>query len=98
MATAGLYERDFHAWTQESVRLLQQGRWRELDIEHLIDEIESMGASERNQLQNRLRILLAHLLKWQYQPNYRSRSWQATIKEQRLALQDLLADNPSLKP
>jgi len=67
-----------------------------VDIDHLIEEVESMGASERNQLQSRLKILLAHLLKWQYQSHLRSRSWSATIKEQRLSLLDLLEENPSL--
>lgn len=94
---ADLYQRDFHAWTGEQARLLQAGRFQDLDLTHLIEELESMGASERRQLQQRLKVLLAHLLKWQYQPEYRSRSWRATIKEQRLSLLDLLDDNPSLK-
>ena len=92
-----LYQRDFHAWALETAKLIRAGRWAELDIEHLAEEIESMGASERNQLVNRLRILLAHLLKWQHQPNLQSHSWKYTIKEQRLAIEDLLQDNPSLK-
>lgn len=92
-----LYQTDFHAWTQQQAQLLKAGKLADIDLEHLIEELESMGASERNQLQNRLKILLAHLLKWQYQPAYRSRSWSATIKEQRLSLLDLLEDNPSLK-
>ena len=57
-----LYQRDFHAWALETAKLIRAGRWAELDIEHLAEEIESMGASERNRLVNRLRILLAHLL------------------------------------
>jgi len=55
-----------------------------------------MGASERRELINRLAVLLAHLLKWHYQPSFRGRSWQLTIKEQRRQLQRLLNDNPSL--
>jgi len=64
---AHLHDLDFHAWTQQQAALLKQGRLDQLDLEHLIEEIESMGASERNQLQNRLKILLGHLLKWQFQ-------------------------------
>ena len=67
-----------------------------MDLDHLAEEIESMGVSERHQLQSRLRVLLAHLLKWQFQPAFRSRSWEATIEEQRLSLADLLEENPSL--
>lgn len=93
-----LYEQDFYAWTQRQARLLREGKLAEVDLDHLIEEIESMGASERNQLQSRLKVLLAHLLKWQYQSHLRSRSWSATIKEQRLSLIDLLEENPSLNP
>ena len=96
-AALTLYEQDFYAWTQQQAQLLKAGRLDECDLEHLIGEIESMGASERRELINRLAILLAHLLKWHYQPNYRGRSWQLTIKEQRRQLLRLLDDNPSLK-
>lgn len=92
-----LYEKDFYAWTQQQVALLKARKMNELDSEHLIEEMESMGASERHQLQNRLKVLLAHLLKWEYQPSLRSRSWNATIEEQRLSLHHLLEDSPSLK-
>lgn len=57
-----------------------------------------MGARERRELTNRLKVLLAHLLKWHHRPESRSRSWRATIDEQRLSIEDLLADNPSLRP
>ncbi|WP_077728523.1 MULTISPECIES: DUF29 domain-containing protein [Methylocaldum] len=93
-----LYARDFYAWTQQSARLIREGRFGELDLEHLAEEIESMGASERRELINRLGLLLAHLLKWHYQPLYRGKSWELTIKEQRRRLKRLLTDNPSLKP
>lgn len=95
--TAKLHDVDFHAWTQQQVDLLKAGQWSEVDIESLIDEIESMGASERRELINRLAVLLGHLLKWQYQPSFRGRSWQLTLKEQRRQLQRLLRDNPSLQ-
>jgi hypothetical protein len=92
-----LHDSDFYAWTQQQAALLKQGRLDQIDLEHLIEEVESMGASERNQLQSRLKILLGHLLKWQFQPRFRSRSWNATIEEQRLSVIGLLEDNPSLK-
>lgn len=91
------YDTDFYTWTQEQVALLQQGRWMEADLEHLIEELEAMGASERRELINRLAILLTHLLKWEYQPERRGRSWEATIKIQRLDARTLLRQNPSLK-
>ncbi len=91
------YEQDFHAWVHEQADVLRHGHFSGLDTEHLIEELESMGASERHQLTNRLKVLLAHILKWQYQPHLQSRSWSATIKEQRLSIQDLLEENPSLR-
>lgn len=75
----------------------KSAHWSEVDIESLIEEIESMSANERRELINRLAVLLAHLLKWQYQPSFRGRSWQLTLKEQRRQLQRLLKDNPSLQ-
>ncbi|MGY6275591.1 DUF29 domain-containing protein [Methylomonas sp. MgM2] len=90
-----LHDVDFYAWTQQQVGLLKSAQWSEIDIESLIEEIDSMGASERRELINRLAVLLAHLLKWQYQPSFRGRSWQLTLKERRRQLQRLLKDNPS---
>lgn len=90
------YERDFYGWTQEQSALLREHRFTQLDIDNLIEEIESMGRSERRQLLNRLEVLLLHLLKWQYQPELRSRSWELTIVEQRRRLAKLLRTNPSL--
>jgi hypothetical protein len=97
MTASSLHESDFYAWTQQQISLIKSGRLADVDFEHLIEEIESMGASERRELINRLAVLLAHLLKWHYQPSFRGRSWQLTIKEQRRQLQRLLEDNPSLQ-
>ena len=90
------YNQDFHAWSQQQVTLLREGRLAEIDREHLIEEIESMGASERRELFNRTRVLLQHLLKWRYQPWARSSSWTGTIDEQRDQLDLLLKQSPSL--
>ncbi|MEE3716945.1 DUF29 domain-containing protein [Tumidithrix elongata RA019] len=92
-----LYETDFYAWTKEQVELLQKQQWQTLDLSNLIEEIESLGKQQRQELRTRLGILIGHLLKWQYQPERRSRSWLATIRVQRRDLQELLEDNPSLK-
>jgi len=93
-----LYDTDFYQWTQAMASALRQGHWDDLDIDNLIEEIESLGRSDQRALKSRLEILLMHLLKWVYQPEHRSNSWQATIIEQRLRIQDLLNDSPSLKP
>lgn len=93
-----LYEADFYAWIQEQIKLLRDRQWSQLDLPNLIEEIESLGKQQRQELRNRLSVLVAHLLKWQHQPQQRSRSWLATIRIQRLDITDLLEENPSLKP
>jgi hypothetical protein len=98
MQTTTLYDQDFHAWTQQQAKLLRSGALQELDIENLIEEIESLGKQQRQELRNRLGVLLGHLLKWHYQPEARSKSWRATIREQRQQIQRHLKENPSLKP
>ncbi|MFB8790387.1 MAG: DUF29 domain-containing protein [Potamolinea sp.] len=91
------HENDFYAWTQEQAYLLKTGQLNQIDSQNIAEEIEDMGRSEKRQLESRLEILIIHLLKWQFQPNLRSRSWQLTIKEQRLRLEKLLQKNPSLQ-
>ena len=92
-----LYEADFHAWTQQQARLVEQGHWDEVDRQHLAEELESMGRAERRELRSRLSVLLAHLLEWQYQSHLRSRSRELTIREQRSQVDLVLQDNPSLR-
>jgi len=91
------HKRDFYAWTQEQAALLRAGRMDALDTKNLVEEIESMGSSERREMSSRMRELLKHLLKWHYQAGRRSRSWQASIDKQRDGLDDVLRFNPSLK-
>jgi Domain of unknown function DUF29 len=93
-----LYESDFYAWTQEQVKLLNEGKWTEVDLANIVEEIDSLGKQQRQELENRLTILLGHLLKWQFQPSMRSKSWRLTIREQRRQIQRHLKQNPSLKP
>jgi len=99
-----LYEQDFYAWveqTAELLRCLQQAtpthHWDTLDLEHLIEEVVDLGKSQQRGLQSALRLVLSHLLKWKYQPEHRSRSWQVTITRERLNIDELLQESPSLQ-
>ena len=98
MYTSHLYETDFYAWTKEQVSLLKDQQWDQLDTVNLIEEIETLGRKERQELRNRLGVLLGHLLKWQFQQDKRSNNWLGTIREQRVQIKLLLEDSPSLKP
>ncbi|MFB2833141.1 DUF29 domain-containing protein [Floridanema evergladense] len=93
-----LYEQDFYLWIETTAQQLKEGKFDEVDLTNLIEEIESMGRSEKRELKSRLIVLLMHLLKWQYQPEKRSESWRSTISEQRICIEGLLEDSPSLKP
>ena len=94
---SSLYDMDFYAWANEQVALLRSGNLSAADIEHIAEEIDSMGKTEKRELVNRLSVLLLHLLKWQFQPGRRGSSWMATIAVQRDDLADHLRDNPSLR-
>jgi len=91
------YEHDAYAWALEQAGLLRAGKLEQLDLEHLAEEIESMGKSERRALVSQLARLLMHLLKWDHQPERRSRSWRLTIIDAQAKTTRLLNDNPSLK-
>jgi len=92
------YDTDFYAWSKEQATLLRGGRFSQLDISHLAEEIEDLGKRERRALQSRLGLLLGHLLKWRYQGGYPHRkSWRATINARRRSISKLLDDNPSLR-
>lgn len=92
------YEEDFYAWTVEQARLLRAGELSGIDVENIAEEIESMGRSDRREIKSRLIVLLSHLLKLQAQPQMRSKSWSATIREQRRKIEELLNESPSLRP
>jgi hypothetical protein len=98
MSAPDLYDADFHAWTQQQATLLREKHWGKIDLPNLIEEIESLGRQQRQELRNRLAILIRHLLKWEYQPQARSRSWLATLRVQRRDISRLLKENPSLQP
>ncbi len=92
-----LYDTDFYSWTQQQAALLRMGNIGAIDIDNLIEEIEDMGISQWRALESRLIVLLAHLLKWIYEPEYRSNSWEGTIRWQRSEVQTVLQHNPGLK-
>ncbi len=92
-----LYEKDYYLWLENTLKLLQQGKLSELDIPHLIEEIEDMGRSEKRAIYSNLKILLIHLLKYRYQPEKRSNSWRYTIEEHRQRLAEAFEDSPSLQ-
>jgi len=91
------YDDDFFEWTMEQARLLRSGELADIDRENIAEELESMGKSLRRELRNRTIVLIAHLLKWKYQPRLRSRSWSATAREQRRQISYVFDDAPSLK-
>jgi Domain of unknown function DUF29 len=95
-----VYATDFYAWCLTTAQLVRTGQWDEIDPEALAEELESVGRSQKRELESRLEVLLIHLLKWQYQPERRvdSHSWYDTILEQRSQIVRLLRDNPSLRP
>jgi hypothetical protein len=97
MGNHPLYDQDFYAWTNEQAGLLRAGRLSEADVEHIAEEIENMGKSEKRELASRLHVVLLHLLKWRYQPSRRGAPWRVSIDNNRDRLEVHLADNPSLK-
>jgi len=97
-ANAALYEEDFALWSADTVRLLREARFEEIDVDYLVEEVEGMAKSDRRELQNRLTVLLVHLLKWKLQSAKRSDSWRVTIREQRVQLERLFEESPSLRP
>jgi hypothetical protein len=95
-----LYDKDFYLWTQEQAALVRAGKVHELDLDNVAEELESLGKSQWHAVENRLAVLVRHLLKWQYQlaRRQRGRSWRSTIWEQRQRLHRLLKQSPSLRP
>jgi hypothetical protein len=94
---ANLYDEDFAVWTAETARLLREGRFTEVDAEHLAEEIEDMGNRDRREVLSRLTLIIQHLLKWQYQTQKRSRSWRATVVVQQAELEHIFEQSPSLR-
>ncbi|NEO91342.1 MAG: DUF29 domain-containing protein [Moorea sp. SIO3G5] len=99
MSNSDLYNQDFVLWTETTCQQLKNRNFDELDIENLIEEVATLGRSDRREIQSRLKVLMEHLLKRQYvnsEPDYRG--WEKTINEQREQINLLLSESPSLKP
>jgi Domain of unknown function DUF29 len=92
-----LYERDFCLWVEEQARLLRQGALERLDVVNLVEEIEDLGIGAKKAVKSNLVIVLLHLLKHEFQPKRRSRSWLDSIVEHRQRLRDDLEESPSLR-
>ncbi len=90
------YNQDFAAWAAHQAALLKAGKMQELDVANLIEEMEAMSRKEHRELLRRMGILIAHLLKWTYQPTHRDDSWRRTILDQRQEINDLIEDSTSL--
>lgn len=103
---ATLYQTDYATWAQRNAELLREHRFDEIDIEHLLEELSDMSKSDRRELRSRLLVLLAHLLKWEYQYHrlserwreFKGDSWRVTIIEQRDRIQKRLKKTPGLQP
>lgn len=91
------YDADYYGWTLDQAAAVRAGRFDLVDRENLAEEIESLGKSEKREIESRLVLVLLHLLKWQFQPEKRKGGWEAIIRVQRKDLNKLLGENPSLK-
>lgn len=92
------YERDYPLWLERTTEYLRSGNFDALDVGHLIAELEEMGGSRKDALENNLIVVLAHLLKWKYQPSYRCGSWRGSIKEHRRRINKAIFKHPGLQP
>jgi predicted DNA-binding ribbon-helix-helix protein len=97
-ATLTLYEQDYYLWLETIIKRLRDRHLQSVDIDNLIEELETLGRSEKKALRSHLRLIVMHLLKWRYQPDKHSKSWRITIKNNRLDVEEALQDSPSLKP
>ena len=93
-----IYDKDFYRWSLEQSKFLKQGEYSKLDTVNLIEEIEALGRNERRALESQIRRLLMHLLKIEYQPTFRSQSWDTSVRLARMEIEEILSDNPSLNP
>lgn len=97
ITSVSLYDKDYYLWLKTTINKLQNQQFKEIDVNHLIEELEALGRTEKKALRSYLRLIVMHLLKWQYQPNKRSKSWKITIRNNRFEVEESLEDNPSLR-
>ena len=95
--TTPSYDTDFYAWTRAQSVALRAKEWKALDIDHLAEEIESLGINAEHAITRQLQRLLLHLLKWRYQPTHRTPSWRRSIRQARDAISDRIERSPSLR-
>jgi hypothetical protein len=91
------YDSDFHLWSLTQAAAIRDGKFAEIDLENVAEEIESLGRSDRREIRSRLEVLLIHLLKWRFQPEKRKNGWNASIYEARRKIGMLVGESPSLK-
>jgi Domain of unknown function DUF29 len=90
------YEQDYAGWAEDTAHAIAEGRWDDIDRNALADEVLDLGKSNRREIESALRVILIHLLKMAYQPLKQTRSWDLTVEEHRLRLNDFFAESPSL--
>ena len=91
------YRDDLFGWVEDQIALLKAGNLSEIDAENIADELKDVGSEQYDKLESAIRIVLVHLLKWDYQPERRSRSWSLSVHEHRRRIERVLKKNPSLK-
>jgi hypothetical protein len=94
---ANLYDQDYYLWLSHTANLIKEGKFSEVDAANLVEEIEDMGKSEQRAIESNLVVVLLHLLKYKYQPEKRTNSWKASIREHRRRLRKAFSASPSLK-
>jgi hypothetical protein len=85
-----LAETDETGWLEASAELIRSGRWSKADMEAVAEYLADMARRDKREVVSRLSVLIAHLLKWQYQPEMRSGSWRGTVERERQELAELL--------
>ncbi len=95
--TTTLYDTDFAQWAEKTAQMLKDGRVSEIDLEHLIEEVEDLSRRERDALYSNLKVIVLHLLKWQFQPHKQTNSWRASMVEHRQRIKRQVKKSPSLQ-
>jgi hypothetical protein len=95
---AAEYWDDFYSWLMQQAEHVRAGNWEAVDRENLAEELESLGREQFNKLESALAALMVHMLSWDYQPDLRSRSWALSIEVERIGINNILSDNPGLRP
>ncbi|MGB3293339.1 MAG: DUF29 domain-containing protein [Phormidesmis sp.] len=92
-----LYDTDFNLWIERQIMALREQRLEDIDLANLIEEIEDLARRDKRALRSHLKVLLLHLLKWQFQPAQCSSGWKASISNARIEIADIFSDSPSLE-